>query len=121
MRETQGYVDFAAGLTEPTLQVGNAKRQRDYGIETKHPRRYAEVRPVSDTTRVENSLMTDTTQNRKSSDWASPIVGIITFGTLMGFRDAFDSIWIRAFVAACAFVVLGLTLGRHAFHRASDK
>jgi hypothetical protein len=36
------------------------------------------------------------------------ICGVILFGTLMGIRTEFHSIWIRALVAGCAFAVLGL-------------
>ena len=36
------------------------------------------------------------------------VVGVLVFGALMGLRSEFGSIWVRAAVAAGAFVVLGL-------------
>lgn len=35
--------------------------------------------------------------------------GIVVFGLLMGIRPSFESMWIRAGVAACAFFILGVT------------
>jgi hypothetical protein len=37
---------------------------------------------------------------------------IIIFGVLMGIREEFHSIWVRALVAACAGAVLGALLSR---------
>jgi hypothetical protein len=37
-------------------------------------------------------------------------LGIVVFGVLMGVRTAFESIWIRALVAALAGVVFGWAL-----------
>jgi hypothetical protein len=35
-------------------------------------------------------------------------VGIILFGVLMGLRDEFHSIWLRALIAGCAGAAIGI-------------
>ena len=42
------------------------------------------------------------------SQIARLIIGIILFGVVMGLRDEFSSIWMRALVAACAGGVIGI-------------
>jgi hypothetical protein len=36
------------------------------------------------------------------------VIGVVLFGVLMGIREEFHSIWLRAVVAGCAGGVLGL-------------
>ena len=36
------------------------------------------------------------------------IIGIVLFGVIMGLRDEFTSVWMRALVAACAGGVIGI-------------
>ena len=39
------------------------------------------------------------------------VAGVLVFGFLMGIRDEFHSLWIRAGVAGVAGAVFGLTIG----------
>jgi len=54
--------------------------------------------------------MNDKTSEQRSSRWIWLIVGCVIFGALMGVREEFHSIWIRAGIAGCAGIVLGVSL-----------
>ena len=49
------------------------------------------------------------------------VAGIAVFALLMGIRQEFESMWIRAAVAAGAFMILGMTVAVVRRIRASDK
>jgi hypothetical protein len=40
------------------------------------------------------------------------VIGCICFGVIMGLRDLIPVIWIRMVIAAIAFIILGLTIGK---------
>jgi len=39
------------------------------------------------------------------------ILGVVFFGVLMGIREEFPSIWVRALVAGCAFAIVMVPMG----------
>ena len=47
---------------------------------------------------------------KKSTRIVVILVGCICFGVGMGFRESFDSMWVRAAIAAVAGAVLGVTI-----------
>ena len=47
---------------------------------------------------------------KRSTRITAILAGCIFFGVAMGFRESFDSIWIRAAIAAVAGAVLGGTI-----------
>jgi hypothetical protein len=42
--------------------------------------------------------------------WIWLVLAILVFGVLMGIRDDFHSVWIRALLAGCAFAILAGTV-----------
>jgi len=62
--------------------------------------------------RHRRDFMTDNTAKQGGRRWNWLIIGCVIFGILMGARAEFHSIWVRAAVAGCAFIVLGFSLLR---------
>jgi len=52
----------------------------------------------------------DEGEMKKSMRIVTILAGCIFFGVAMGFRESFDSIWIRAAIAAVAGAGLGITI-----------
>jgi hypothetical protein len=48
-----------------------------------------------------------------------PIIGIVTFGVLMGLREELPSIWLRALVSSIAAVFFVICILR--YHRKTDQ
>jgi len=64
-------------------------------------------------------LTTDQPQGgKKDAGGAGWFFGCAVFGLLMGVRAEFQSIWVRALVAGCAFAILGLCISQ--FRRVRD-
>jgi hypothetical protein len=55
-------------------------------------------------------FMTNKTPQQRGSRWIWLVVGCTIFGALMSVREEFQSVWIRAGVAGCAGIVLGVSL-----------